>query len=152
MFLKTVLGIFKIALLFRDRLFLCGSGNFDSFQYFNFETDFLENENFFTKLKHCFLVERCKVENALFRYKTALPEANGEINRTWSTKWSYHKERCFASKDLGVFWEKKKISVEEPLIKSCFDATTTQISIFILFVYRGILFNGDFFLWVSVIK
>ena len=27
------------------------SGNFERFQYFNFETDFLENENFFQKLK-----------------------------------------------------------------------------------------------------
>ena len=35
------------------------SENFEHFQYFNFETDFLENENFFR-----FLVERTKIEKA----------------------------------------------------------------------------------------
>ena len=30
-------------------MFLCDSENFKLFQYFNFETDFLENENLFQK-------------------------------------------------------------------------------------------------------
>ena len=34
------------------------NGNFERFQYLNFEIDFLENENLFLKkLEHCFLVE-----------------------------------------------------------------------------------------------
>ena len=42
------------------------SENFEHFQYFNFETHFLENENFLRKLEGRFLVERTKVEKASF--------------------------------------------------------------------------------------
>ena len=49
------------------------SGNFARFQYSNFETNFLENENLFQKLEYCFLAESKKIENALFPYKTAKP-------------------------------------------------------------------------------
>ena len=42
------------------------SGNFEHFQYFNFEADFLENENLFQKLKYRFLVKSTKIENASF--------------------------------------------------------------------------------------
>ena len=51
-------------------------GNSEQCQYFNFETDFLENENLFQKLKDRFLVENTKIENALFRYKISISEAN----------------------------------------------------------------------------
>ena len=45
-----VLGIFKIALRLRNRRFyMTISEKFEHFQYLNFETDFLENENFFQK-------------------------------------------------------------------------------------------------------
>ena len=37
------------------------SENFEHFQYFNFKTDFLENEIFFKKLEYRFLVERTKI-------------------------------------------------------------------------------------------
>ena len=42
------------------------SEDFEHFQYFNFETDFLENENFFQKTGVKFLVERTKNEKASF--------------------------------------------------------------------------------------
>ena len=45
------------------------SGNFEYFQYFNFETDFLENENFFQKTGLLFLVESIRIENAHFHTK-----------------------------------------------------------------------------------
>ena len=73
------------------------SGNFERFPYFNFETDFLENENLFQKTEYCFLVERSKIESALFPYKTTIPEGNVKTNRMVSAKWTYHKERIFAS-------------------------------------------------------
>ena len=73
------------------------SKNFEHFQYFNFETDFLENENFFQKLEYCFLVERIKIEKASFPYKTVISEANVETNRIVTTKWAYHRELSFAS-------------------------------------------------------
>ena len=66
--------------------------NFDWFQYFNFETDFLENETFFEKLKCRFLVETTKNESTLFPYKT-----NVRTNRMVSIKWTCHKEQSFAS-------------------------------------------------------
>ena len=73
------------------------SENFEHFQYFNFETDFLENENFFQKTGVPFLVERTKIEKASFPYKTAISEANVKTNRMVSTKWTYHKEWSFVS-------------------------------------------------------
>ena len=60
------------------------SGNFESLEYFNLETDFLENENLFKKLKYHFLVESTKIKNAYFSYKTAISEASVQI-----TKWTY---------------------------------------------------------------
>ena len=60
-------------------------------KYFNFETDFLKNENLFQ------IVEITKIENTSFPYKTASSEASVKTNRMVSTKWTYHKERSFAS-------------------------------------------------------
>ena len=42
--------------------------------------------------------------------------------------------------------------VKKLLYKSCFVVPTTQMSIFILFVSAGILFEVNFFLWVSLKK
>ena len=72
------------------------SENFEYFQYFNFETDFLEKENF-KKLEYRFLVERTKIEKASFPYKTAISEANVKTNRMVTTKWAFRRERSFAS-------------------------------------------------------
>ena len=72
------------------------SENFKRFQYFNFETDFLENENHFQKLEYRFLVESTKIKNASFPYKTAISEANAKANKMVTTKCTYHKERSFA--------------------------------------------------------
>ena len=89
--------------------------------------------------------ESTKIENALFSYKTAISEANVKTNRIVSTKWTYHKERSFAS-ECFIFL-KILISVLEPLIKSCFDVPKTQVHISILFVSAGILFEGYFSLY-----
>ena len=73
------------------------SENFEHFQYFNFETDFLEDDNFFQKTGELFLAERTKIEKASFPYKTALSEANVKTNRIVTTKWAHDRERSFAS-------------------------------------------------------
>ena len=77
------------------------SENFEHFHYFNFETDFLENKNFFQKTGVKFFVERTKIENASFPYKIAISEApseaNVKTNRMVITKWTYYKERSLAS-------------------------------------------------------
>ena len=75
------------------------TGNFERFQYFYFETNFLKNEKInIKKLEYRFLVESTAIENATFPYKTTLSEANLKTNRMGSTKWSCHEERSFASK------------------------------------------------------
>ena len=80
------------------------SEGFKRFQYFNFETNFLENENLFQKTGVHFLVETTKIENTSFPFKTALSEANVKTNRMATTKWTYHKEWSFASNYL-IFLE-----------------------------------------------
>ena len=55
-------------------------------------------------MEYCFLVESTKIENALFRYKIALSEANVKTSKIVSTKWTYQKERNFASNHF-IFFE-----------------------------------------------
>ena len=73
------------------------TGNFDRFQYFNFETNFLKNENFFKKLEYHILVQTTRIENATFLYKTVLSESNVKTNGMGDTTKTYHKEGSFAS-------------------------------------------------------
>ena len=61
------------------------SEGFKRFQYFNFETNFLENENLFQKTGVHFLVETTKIENTSFPFKTALSEANVKTNSVANT-------------------------------------------------------------------
>ena len=74
-FWKKVLGIFKIALGLRDRHVFMWQ-RLEIFQYYDFETNVLKNENLFKKLEYRFLVERNKIENATFPWKTVLSEIN----------------------------------------------------------------------------
>ena len=92
-----MLGILKIALRSRDRYVFIFSGNFERFKYLNFKTDFLENKNFFQKSRVPILVENAKTENASCTYITAISKVNVKTNTMVSTKWTYHKERSFAS-------------------------------------------------------
>ena len=56
-----VLGIFQITLCLNDRYVFMrqSSGNFERFQYFNSETNFLENENLFQKTVVLFYSWKC---------------------------------------------------------------------------------------------
>ena len=54
-------------------------------------------KTFLKKLENRFLVDSTKFENASFRYKTAISEADVKTNKFVTTKWTYHKERSFAS-------------------------------------------------------
>ena len=54
-------------------------------------------QTLFKKLEYRFLVESTKIDNITFPYKTALSEASVKTNRMGGTKWTYHKERSFAS-------------------------------------------------------
>ena len=51
----------------------------------------------FKKLECCFIAESAKIENSSFPYKSVVSGANVKTNRMVSTKWTYYKERRFAS-------------------------------------------------------
>ena len=79
---KTILWIFGIFGIF----YVTIAGNFECFQYFNFETNFLKNENLFLKkLENRFVVESTTTESLTQPYKIAF------------SKWTCHKEHSFAS-------------------------------------------------------
>ena len=69
------------------------SGSFERCQYFNSETNFLENK----KLEHRFLVESTKIENALFLYETVMSEAYVKTNGMVSKNEPITKNGIFAS-------------------------------------------------------
>ena len=48
-------------------------------------------------MEYRFLVESTNIENVSIAYKTVMSEANAKANRMVTTKWTYHKERSFAS-------------------------------------------------------
>ena len=73
------------------------SESFKRFQYFNFETNVLENGDLFQKTEVPFLVETTKIEIISFPLKIAVSETNFKTNRMATTKWTYHKEWDFAS-------------------------------------------------------
>ena len=68
--------------------------SFKRFRYFNFETNFLENENLFQKTGVVFLVEATKIEITPFPFKTALSEANVKINGDYKMDLSQRVEFC----------------------------------------------------------
>ena len=107
-----------------------------------------KTKTFFKKLEHHFLVESAKIENASLPDKTAISEAKVKANRMVSRKWTYHKERSFASNYFIFF--KVFFSVNEPLTKIWFDIPTAQMPIFVLFLSDGVLFDCAFSLWVSL--
>ena len=72
-------------------------------------------QTLFKQLEHRFLVESAEIENATFPYKTALSEANVKTNRMESSKWTYRKERSFASNyfvfSKNLFQFKKEVAL-----------------------------------------
>ena len=58
---------------------------------------FWKTETLFKTLEYRFLVESTTIKSAIFSYETALSKANFKKNRMRTTKWTYHKERSFAT-------------------------------------------------------
>ena len=77
------------------------NGNFERFQNFNFETDFLENESLFQKIG--VPLESLKSESTSFLNKAAISEANDKAIRMMGTKWTYHKKTEFCQQILYFF-------------------------------------------------
>ena len=94
-----LLGIFKIALPFRDRhVSMWQSVKVSNvFSTLTFKQLFWKTKTFFKKLEYGFLVETTKIENTSFPFKTSLSEANVKTNRMATAKWIYHKLWSFAS-------------------------------------------------------
>ena len=91
---------------------------------------FWRTKTFFKNLENQFLVETTKIENTSFPFKTALSEADVRINGKTTTKWTYHKEWCFASNLVFHFFE-KIVPVLEPLeLIWCTSEPNFNISIF----------------------
>ena len=61
-------------------------------------------ENFFKKLEYWILVKVVRLKMHHLRTKLKpMSEANVQKNSIRSTKWTYHKERIFASTYLNLF-------------------------------------------------
>ena len=71
--------------------------NFKRLQTLTLKQILWKTKIFFIKLENRLLVESTTIENAPFSYKTAISEANVKTNRMVRAKWTYHKERSFAS-------------------------------------------------------
>ena len=59
---------------------------------------FWKAKTFLKKLEYRFLVKSTKIENTSLSYNTIISEAHIKTNTMVSTKWTYQKERSFASK------------------------------------------------------
>ena len=151
-FSKTVLGIFKIALSLKDRhVFMWQSVKIlNFFNGLTLKQLFCKTKTFFKKLGYCFSFESTKFENASFPCKTGISEGNVNTNKMVTTKWTYRKERSFASNYfiiiiIIVFF------LEILFQQSWFVVPTTKMTIFVLSVSAGVSFDGAFPSWVSLI-
>ena len=72
----------------------------DAFNTLTLEKIFWKTKTLFKNQEYHFLVEITKIENATYRYDTALSEAKVKKNRMGSTKWTYQNERSF---DINYF-------------------------------------------------
>ena len=135
-----VLGIFKIALRLRDRHIFV----WQPLRYLNI---FWKTKTLFKNLERLFMVESAKIEKITFQYKTALWIADVKANRLGSTNWSISKNRTLP---VTALFFRNYVSVYEPLVKSWFDVSTTQMTILIVFVSAGVLFERIYSLWVSL--
>ena len=96
----------KIALHLRDRhVFIWQPVEIlNDFNTLTLKQIFWKTKTFFKKLEYRYLVDSTKIENASFSHKTVVSEAKVKANRMVSTKWTYRKERSFAS-DCFFFWK-----------------------------------------------
>ena len=109
-----VLGIFKIALRWRDQhVYMRQSTLFNTL---TLKQIFRKTKIFFKKLEYCFLVETTKIENTSCPFKTALSESNVKTNTMATTKWTDEKGWSFVHNYFVFFG--KFIPVLEPLKKS----------------------------------
>ena len=92
---KTVLGIYNMALCFRDRstrFYVTISGDFERFQYFNFEKRFLENEILFQKIGVPFFwlkAPRLKTHHSMYKELIWCTNDSNVYIHTFCKRWSF---------------------------------------------------------------
>ena len=137
-----LIGIFKIALRFRNRyVFIWQSVEIlNLFSTLTLKQIFWKTKTFLRKLEQSFLVESTKIENASFPHKTAISETNNKTNRMVSTKWTYHKGESFPSNYfifLIILFQFKNLCTNDP-----------NAHIFVFFVSAGVLIDDAFSLYL----
>ena len=137
-------ALFKIVLGFRDWWsFETIIGNFERFQY---SKKFSKKQKSFSKNWRTFFYLKVVRLKTLFPYKAALSETNVKTNRMRSAKWTYHRERNFAS---NFFW--KLYFVLRTSYKELVCCTICRNVYIHTFRKRWSLFESAFPLWVSLI-
>ena len=130
-----ILGIFGI---FGSGIFYVTiTGNFECFQYFNFETNFLKNENLFLK----------KTWESFCCWKYYDWKSNKLIQDSLS-KWTCHKEHSFAS--IYFFFRKLCFSIRTCYEELIWSANYPNIHVHTLWKHRTFIW-GCFFP-VSILK
>ena len=86
-----VLGIFNVALRFRDVFMWQALEILNVFNAVTLKQIFWKTKTFFKKLEDCFLVQSTNIEHESFPCKTALFKANVHTKTMGTTKWTCHK-------------------------------------------------------------
>ena len=138
-----VLEIFEIVLPLRDRyVFMWKSeGILRAFNTLTLKRIFWKTKTFFKKLEYLFLAESSKIENVSFPYKTTISEIKVKTYRMVSKKWTYYKERRFASNYFIFFII--RISYKELIWRNNY--ANIHICTFRKSFFSGNILNKNFF-------
>ena len=125
------------------------SGNFEHFQCFNFETNFLKNaKTLFKKLDYGFLVEILRLKTHHFHTKLSCQKP-----MLRQIEWGVQNRLLTKNGVLPVttlFFRKFCLNLRTSYEELIWCTNTTQMAIFMLFESVGVLFEGAFSLWVSL--
>ena len=147
-FWKTVLRIFEIALCLKDRYDFMWQPLeiLNVFTTSTLKLIFWKTKTFLKKPGSCFLVQRAKIEIAIFLYKTALPEANAIRQIEWEVHNRQRNNEVWSVTTLFSWKYSFRIRTSSKELIRC----TNCPSIFVLFVSAGVLFESVFSMWGSL--
>ena len=111
---------------------------------------FWKTQALFKKLEYRFQVERTKIDNATFPYKTTQSEANIKTNIMGSTKCTYRKQRSFAS--IYLLFPKILFQFRNPVSKVDLRYQLTKYPYLCFSKALEFYLRGFFSLWISLIK
>ena len=122
--------------------------NFERFQYFNLETNFLENENFFSKnWRTIFQLKALRLKTHHFHTKLPYQKPILRHIESWVQNGPISKNGVLP---VTTFFLWKFCFYFRTSYKEWFDVPTTQMFIIVLFTSAGVLFDGAFSLRVSL--